>query len=187
MQVQHNVASLPRRVRVRGLPGGLAGDLQVEGELAAGELPERPRPPHVQRLGTAQLLVAGGTGADRGVQVQGVGQVQLPMHQRRAGKRHLLVVDGEVQPVGGRRRVSSAVSGMNRPIASSISRSTAATPTLWATGARCRSTCAAASVVRSWEMVSWAIRRAFHPGSVPVTTRFQSRGSRYLSSTAWPR
>ena len=70
------------------------------------------------------------------------------------------------RPSAAWRRRRSASSGMNRPIASSTSRSSWAGPTLCATWATWRSTYAAASIDRS--MVARATRRARHAGRSPL-------------------
>ena len=77
---------------------------------------------------------------------------------------------------------SAAWSGMNRAIASAISRSSAARPMRCANGATWASTNAAAS----WDNmnVASAIRRARHASRSPDCIRAQQRGSRYFSSTA---
>ena len=77
---------------------------------------------------------------------------------------------------------SAAFSGMNRAIASSISRSRAAMPMRCANGATWASTNAAASWDNS--IVASAIRRARHASRSPDCIRAQQRGRRYFSSTA---
>ena len=77
---------------------------------------------------------------------------------------------------------SAALSGMNRAIASAISRSSAAMPMRCANGATWASTNAAASADRL--RVDSAIRRARQASRSPDCTRAQHRGSRYFSSTA---
>ena len=51
--------------------------VEVEGELAAGEVPDGGGPPHVEGVGGAEVLECLGAGGDGGVEVEGVGQVQL--------------------------------------------------------------------------------------------------------------
>ena len=77
---------------------------------------------------------------------------------------------------------SRAFSGMNRAIASAISRSSAAIPIRCANGATWASTNPAASKV-SIEVCS-AIRRARQAGRSPASTRAQTRGSRWTRSRA---
>ena len=77
------------------------------------------------------------------------------------------------RPSAACRRRRSASSGMNRPIASSTSRSSWAGRTLCATWATWRSTYAAASSDRT--MVARATRRARQAGRSPLTTRDQTR------------
>ena len=83
------------------------------------------------------------------------------------------------RPSAARRRVSSAVSGMNRAIASSTSRSSAAGPILCATGADVPVDVGRGlrGQARAGDDLS-ATRRAFHAGRSPEVTRFHSRGSR---------
>ena len=80
---------------------------------------------HVQRRGRAEVGEPGGTGRERGVQVQGVGQVDLGLHPHGALEGHLVrCARGRA---GRPRRPPGAAgprSGMNRTIASSTSRST---------------------------------------------------------------
>ena len=77
---------------------------------------------------------------------------------------------------------SAAFWGMNRAMASSMSRSRAAIPMRCANGATWASTKTAAS----WDssIVASAIRRARQASRSPACTRAQCRGSRYFSSTA---
>ena len=84
-------------VRVRGRRGGV----EVEGELAAGEVPDGGGPPHVQGVGGAEVLQRLGAGGDGGVEVEGVGEVELPVHGAGAPQRRLPRVDGEGPAVGG--------------------------------------------------------------------------------------
>ena len=55
--------------------------LQVEGELVAGELPDRGRAADVQAVLRTQVLELGGEPGDGLLEVQGVGQVQLAVHR----------------------------------------------------------------------------------------------------------
>jgi len=48
---------------------------ELQGELAAGQVPDRNRPAHVQRVFVAQVLQRCGFGGDHRVEVEGVGHV----------------------------------------------------------------------------------------------------------------
>ena len=91
----------------------------------------------------------------------------------------------DVPGIGGGLPAAPGLSGMNRTIASSTSRSTplgrirCANPATWS------STNPAAASERA--MVARAIRRARHAGRSPARTRAQVRGSRCRSSRASPR
>jgi hypothetical protein len=109
VHVEHHLTRLAGLPRGRGRsPGRVAvaagprrGGVEVEGELAAGEVPDRGGPAHVQRLGGAEVLERLGAGGDGGVEVEGVGQVELAVHGAGAGQRGLVGVEGEVAAVGG--------------------------------------------------------------------------------------
>ncbi len=86
------------------------------------------------------------------------------------------------RPSAARSAFSRAWSGMNRAIASAMSRSRAAKPILCANGATWASTQVAASIDRC--PVAWATRRARQACRSPAITRVQVLGRRYFSSTA---
>ena len=66
-----------------------------------GHLPERFGAAHVQRRGRAEVGQPGGTDRERGVQVQGVGQVDLGLHPHGALEGHLVGVHVGVPAVRG--------------------------------------------------------------------------------------
>ena len=84
---------------------------QVERGLGAGEVAERLRASHVQRLGRAERLLRRGAVGERPVEVEGVGEVELGLDVQGAGEvdvvpvdRHVARVDGQVAVlrIGGR-------------------------------------------------------------------------------------
>ena len=68
--------------------------------LVAGQLADGEGAAYVEGLGRPEGGELGGAGADGFVEVEGVGQVELAVHDRGAGEGDLLVVDVEVPPVG---------------------------------------------------------------------------------------
>ncbi len=131
----------------------------------AGELAGGHGAAHVEGLGAAGEAELFGTGGDGGVQVQGIGQVELGLHEGGAGEGDLVVVEGDVPTLGGPLGFLQRCSGMNRAVASATSRSSWARLILWAKGATWVSTNAAASWLRP--RVASAMRRAFHGASPP--------------------
>ena len=94
VHVDHHLARLHQRASA-----GIG--IQVQAEVAAGDHPERHRAAHVQGLHAAGCLeVRGGLG-DRGLEVQGVGQVQ--------GRDHLWRGISKPLPVDGSRPTTPMV------------------------------------------------------------------------------
>jgi hypothetical protein len=189
MQVQHHLAvrALAARRAARALAPwhgrrggfladvlGVAGAGEVEGEVAAGELADGDGAAHLEALGGTQGGQPLRAGADGVVEVERVGEVELPDDPAGAGERDRLVSNR--RPSQASRRRASASAGMNRPIASSTSRSTWLGRVLCATGATCRSTNPAACGLS--RIVCSATRRARHAARSPLVTRAQTRGSR---------
>ena len=118
-----------------------------------------------------------GVGGDRGLQVQGIGQVDVAVDLDsardpgvgRAGCR-------SARPAAAASRSASVWSGSNRALASVINRSSWAGPILCATGATWWSTNAAASGER--HTVRSAMNPSRHAGSSPASSRPQQRRSR---------
>ena len=80
--------------------GSTAVGSEVEGELAAGELTDRHRASYVEGLGRAEVLQLGGDRLDRGLQLEGVGEVELAVDGEGAVVGvHLPGLDGEVAAV----------------------------------------------------------------------------------------
>ena len=75
--------------------------VEVQGELVAGHRSERFGAAHVQRRGRPEVGEPGGPGREGGVQVQGVGQVDLGLHPHGALEGHLVRVHVRVPAVGG--------------------------------------------------------------------------------------
>ena len=90
-----------------------------------------------------ELLV--GVVGDRGLQVEGIGEVEVPVHPDPAGHTHVGQGDVEVPGLGRREPFGLRASGSNLALASSISRPSWAGPILCATCATWASTNAAAS------------------------------------------
>ena len=82
VHVQHHLAA-----RSRGRSLGLGGGVEVQGQLVAGHLPEGFGAAHVQRRGRAEVGEPGGAGREGGVEVQGVGQVDLGLAPTRCPRR----------------------------------------------------------------------------------------------------
>ena len=74
--------------------------LEVEGELVAGEVAGGEGAAHVEGFGAAGGGEGLGTLGDRGVEVQGVGQVELGLHEGGALQGDLVVVEGDVASLG---------------------------------------------------------------------------------------
>ncbi len=74
--------------------------LEVEAGLLAGDLADRLGPPHVQRLLGPAGGQDGGFVGDPGLQVQGVGEVELSVDPGGAGEGDLGVLDREVPAIG---------------------------------------------------------------------------------------
>ncbi|RHW27356.1 hypothetical protein D0Z08_09385 [Nocardioides immobilis] len=87
------------------LPGLGVDDLEVEGEgeILAGDLPESDRPAHVQRLLTAELAEQLRPAGDRGFEVQGIGDVEGGGDLDGAVEPSLVEVDVDVPRLLGRR------------------------------------------------------------------------------------
>ena len=83
----------------RGAPPQPPTVVQVEGQLAAGDLADRDRPAHVQRVLGAEVLQLGGDRGDGVFEVLGVGEVELAVHLEGAVEGQLALLDGEVPPV----------------------------------------------------------------------------------------
>ena len=142
----------------------------------AGEVSGGHRPAYVQGLLTTQGGELFGDLADRGVEVEGVGEVELGIEMDGAVVGDLVGVDVEVP---GLRGIAAALVGgvgvepgpglFHGPLQLGEG-------DLPAIGATWRSTNPAPSIGR--DMVAWAIVRAFHTGTSPASTRAQSRGSR---------
>ena len=97
--MQHHLTGL-------GSPTGLglvrrAGCVKVEGELVPGDLAGGERSAYVEGLGRPQHLQRLGTLGQGGVEVEGVGEVELAVDLAGAVEGDLLVLDGEVSPVRG--------------------------------------------------------------------------------------
>ncbi len=90
---------LPGRHRHRRSSSSCCG-LEVEAGLLAGDLADRLGPPHVQRLLGPAGGQDGGFVGDPGLQVQGVGEVELPVDPGGAGEGDLGVLDREVPAIG---------------------------------------------------------------------------------------
>ena len=70
------------------------------GELAAGQLTDRHRAADVEGLGGAEVLELGGDRLDRGLQLEGVGEVELAVDREGAVVGgHLPGLDGEVPAI----------------------------------------------------------------------------------------
>jgi hypothetical protein len=87
---------VPGRRRRRALPRTPG---EVEGELAAGQLAQRHRPPGVQPVGGAERLQCLCTLAEGRVEVAGIGQVQLRLDPQRAVVGDLVAVHGHMPRV----------------------------------------------------------------------------------------
>ena len=77
---------------------------EVEGELAAGDLADRDRAAHVQRVLGPEVLQGGGGVGDGGLEVEGVGEVEGAVDLRGAVEAVEVVaagVDLEPAAVGG--------------------------------------------------------------------------------------
>ena len=173
VRVEHDLPGpAPRRL---GAASG-CGRVQVEGLLVAGQLAHRGGPPHVERLGRPEGLELLRAGGHRGVEVEGVGEVELADDVGGAGEEVSRVSMSKCRPSAAALRRVSASSGMNRAMASSTSRSSWQGPILCATCATCASTNAAASGDRA--TVARAMRRARQAAVRPAVTRAQTRGSR---------
>ena len=155
---------------------------EVEGELVAGDLAGGDGAAYVEGVGRPQRQEFLRALRDGGVEVEGVGEVELAGDLAGAAEGDLLVVDGEVPASADLlRRPRRPSSGMNRAIASAISRSSAAMPIRCANGATWASTNAAASSdneggLRDPAGAPGLQVTGLHPGPV--------RGRRYFSSTA---
>ena len=117
-----------------------------------------------------------GVGGDRGLQVQGVGQVELAVDLDGAGDADVARAMSKWRRSAAARRSASACSGSNRALASSINRTSCAGPILWATAATWASTNAAAAGDR--HRVRSAMNPSRHAGRSPATSRAQQRRSR---------
>ncbi len=133
-----------------GVGLGVGGGVEVQRQLVPGHLPERFGAAHVQRRGRAEVGEPGGADRERGVQVQGVGEVDLGLAPTRCPRR---TPDGcaraTCRPSAAASRRRRASSGMNRTIASSTSRSTPLGRIRCANPATCASTNPAAAGLRA--------------------------------------
>ena len=159
--------------------------IEVEGELVAGEVAGGQRAAHVEGLGAAGGGQRLGTLGDRGVQVQGVGQVELGLDEGGALQGDLVVVEGRRGAARPRpRRRPAAWSGMNRALATSMSRSSAAGP-IRCGERRDLGVDERRGLHRDRPRVCSAMRRARQTGTSPRATRAPRRGRRYFSSRPW--
>ncbi len=95
VDVQHDL-TLARRLGLRRSPSGSS-----RGVLAAGEVADRERAAHVERLGGAEQELVVGVGGDRCLEVEGVGQVEVAVHPDPAVDADLGQGDVEVPRLGG--------------------------------------------------------------------------------------
>ena len=78
-----------------------AGGVEVEGELVPGELSGGDRAAYVQGVGRPAGFEGFGTTGQGGVEVQGIGEVELALDPAGAGEGDLVMVDVQVPPLGG--------------------------------------------------------------------------------------
>ncbi len=182
VDVEHHPPRLTPRLLRRGRVG-VGGE--VEGLLGAGEVPHRGRPADVQRVGGPEGLEVLRAGTDGGIEVEGVGDVELTPHRRRPAQGGVGGVDVEAPPVRGRPAAVLGLLGheprdglLDEPVED-------VGPDLVRHGRDVGIDEAAASRDR-W-IVARAMRRAFHATRSPRRPALQTRGRRYLSSTASPR
>ncbi len=144
----------------------------MAGEVAGGD-----GAADVEGVGRAQGQLLVGVRGDRGLQVQGVGQVELAVDVRTVPATPASAsAMSKCRASAAARRSASVASGSNRALASSTSRPSCAGPMVCANGATLASTNAAASGDR--HRVRSAMNASRHAASSPASTRAQQRGSR---------
>ena len=117
-----------------------------------------------------------GVRGDRGLQVQGIGQVDVAVDGHGPRRPASAIGMSKCPASAAASRSASVWSGSNRALASSTSRPSWAGPMVCATGATLASTNAAAAGER--HMVRSAMNASRHAASSPASTRAQQRGSR---------
>ena len=165
---------------------GVGGGVEVQGELVPRHLPERLGAAHVQRGGGAEVGQPGRTSREGGVEVQGVGQVDLGLDPHGALEGHLIGVHVDVPGIRGGLPATPGL-GRHEPDDRLLDQPVhpgGPDPV------RERGDLVVHEPRRRWAespMVWRAIRRARHAGRSPASTRVQVRGSRCRSSRASPR
>ena len=125
--------------RCRRWGGGGVGE--VEGGLVAGEVADRLGPAYVKGVGRAEEELGVGIVGDGGLEVEGVGEVDVPVDPDPARhRRHSARAMSKCPASAAACRSASSASGSNLALASSINRASWAGPTLWANDALCHRT-----------------------------------------------